>query len=299
MKFEWTVPDTKERTVKVFLKEKGISKRLLAKLKFQGGEIKVNGEESRVRRTLQKNDRVSVTLPKEEGNAYLEVSNKPLSILYEDDHFLFINKPAGLASVPSPEYKNHTISNRVKGYIESKDYLHQTIHVVNRLDKDTSGVMMFAKHTLAHSYLDSLLKSNKLEREYLVYVEGVVKNNHGMISQPIGREEGSIIKRIVDSDGKASLTEYWVNKRFKYATELRVKLHSGRTHQIRVHFSYLGHPLIGETLYKEATHPSLINRQALHCQVIRFTHPFTHYPLVIEAPLPEDVTHLRTQLLED
>lgn len=299
MEFEWTVSSTKKNTVKLFLKEKGISKRLLAKLKYQGGEIKVNGEYSRVRRILYKDDRVSITLPKETGHSYLEVSHKPLSVIYEDDHFLMINKPAGIASVPSPEYKNHTISNRVKGYIQSKDYFHQTIHVVNRLDKHTSGVIMFAKHTLAHSYLDALLKNRKLEREYLAYVEGIVKDNHGLIQLPIGREEDSIIKRKVDKDGKPSITEYWVNRRLKGATELRVKLHTGRTHQIRVHFSHLNHPLLGESLYKEAVQPFLINRQALHCQSIKFTHPFTLEPMVVEAPLPEDLINLRAQLSEE
>ncbi|GAA0355180.1 RluA family pseudouridine synthase [Alkalibacterium iburiense] len=299
MEFEWTVTDTKYKTVKYFLKEKGISKRLLAKLKFQGGEIKVNGEDSRVRRTLEKNDRVSVTLPKEEGNIHLEVSHEPLNILYEDEHFLFVNKPAGIASVPSPERRNHTISNRVKGYILSKGYLHQTIHVVNRLDRDTSGVIIFAKHTLAHSYLDRLLRRNELEREYLVYVEGKVEKDHGLINEPIGREKGSIIKRTVDSGGKPSLTEYWVKERFKRATELQVILHTGRTHQIRVHFHYLGHALIGESLYKEVKHPPLISRQALHCQKVQFIHPFSHTPVVIEAPLPEDLRGLRNQLLEE
>lgn len=299
MKIDWKVQDTKERNVKMFLKEKGISKRLLAKLKYRGGEIRVNGELSRVRQSLKEDDRVSVTLPKEEGNSYLEVSNKPLSILYEDEHFLFINKAAGLASVPSPLHKNHTISNRVKGYIEANDYYHQTIHVVNRLDKDTSGVIIFAKHTLAHSYLDTLLKNKKLHREYLVFVQGVIRNDYGVINQPIGREPGSIIKRRVDSKGKPSVTEYWVNSRFEDATEIRVKLHTGRTHQIRVHFNHVKHPLLGETLYKESGQLSLIDRQALHCQMVKFIHPFTNYPLIVEAPLPEDLRCLRSRLLEE
>lgn len=299
MIIDWIAEETTETTVKSFLTSKGISKRLLAKLKFQGGEIKVNGESSRVRMPVQDGDHVSITLPKEEPNPYLLASDKELDILYEDDHFLIINKPTGAAAVPSPLYANDTMANRVKGYCERQNYFHQTIHVVNRLDRDTSGVMLFAKHTLAHAHLDALLKTNALYREYVVFVDGVVHDAHGTIDAPIGRESDSIIKRAVIEDGKPSLTEYWVKERFTQATSLKVQLHTGRTHQIRVHFSHINHPLIGETLYKGSSEDVKIDRQALHCGKVTFKHPFTQENMIIEAPLPDDLLELQSQLLED
>lgn len=296
MKIEWVVKEEHKMTVKTFLQNKKISKRILAKVKFQGGTIEVNGQASRVRTEVEEGDTISITLPQEESNENLIASYKPMSILFEDDHYLLVNKPAGIASVPSPMHRLDTMTNRVKGYIEEQGYLHQTIHVVSRLDRETSGIMIFAKHALAHSYLDALLKDKSIHREYLAFAEGHVKNDHGLINQPISRSEESIIKRKVHESGKQSLTEYWVNGRYEQATELRVQLHTGRTHQIRVHFAHIGHPLVGETLYKETNEQPAINRQALHCSKVQFVHPFSGELVDISAPLPEDLTELKEHL---
>ncbi len=296
MKIEWVVKEKQKTTVKAFLQNKNISKRILAKVKFQGGRIEVNGQASRVRTELEEGDTISITLPIEESNETLIPSYKPISILYEDDHYLLVNKPAGIASVPSPVHRLDTMTNRVKGYIEEQAYLHQTIHVVSRLDRETSGVMIFAKHTLAHSYLDALLKDKSIHREYVAFAEGHVRDKHGFIDEPISRSEESIIKRKVHESGKQSMTEYWVKNHYEQATELKVQLHTGRTHQIRVHFAHIGHPLVGETLYKDSNEQPAIDRQALHCFKVRFVHPFSGVTIEIIAPLPGDLTELKNHL---
>lgn len=297
MKIEWKVQGESAITLKAFLKTKYISKRLLAKVKYQGGRLEVNGELSRVRKCVSEGDVVSLCLPDEVGSDSLEVSNEPLNILYEDQHYLIVNKPSHVTSVPSSLYKNHTMANRVKGYCLRQNYRYKTVHIVTRLDKDTSGVMIFAKHTLAHSYMDRLLKQKQLYKEYIAFVDGDLEKEWGLINKPIDRMPGSIIKRQVLKTGKASLTEYWVTKKFKQLTQVKIQLHTGRTHQIRVHFSDIGHGLVGDDLYNPKSNEYRIERQALHCSTVSFTHPFTETKLSVVAPLPADLNKL-SNLLE-
>lgn len=287
MKIEWTVEKDEPATLKTFLKEKGISRRMLAKVKFHGGNLSVNDEPVRVRRTIQEGDIVHMTIPVEDGNPILTPSDEALDILFEDEHFLLVNKPVGVISVPSPAHREGTMANRVKGHVQRKHYLHQTVHVVTRLDRDTSGVMMFAKHGLAHSMMDQLLKEKTLIKIYEAFVSGFIKEDHGYIEEPIARSENSIIVREVKEGGKEALTEYWVEERLKQVTKVAVQLHTGRTHQIRVHFSHMNHPLIGDDLY--GGDASSFPRQALHCKSLSFEHPFTKEKIVVEAPLPEDM----------
>ncbi|WP_423189698.1 RluA family pseudouridine synthase [Alkalibacterium sp. f15] len=296
MKIEWTVKSQQPMTLKSFLKTKNISKRLLAKVKFQGGRLEVNHQLSRVRKTVLQGDLISLTIPIETGSDVLEISHKKIDVLFEDDHFLIVNKPSSIPSVPSSIYRNHTMANRVKGYIEKNNYKHKTIHIVTRLDKDTTGVMIFAKHSLAHSYLDQLLQEKNLYKEYVAFAEGVIEKPSGLINMPIGRMEDSIIKRQIDDMGKPSLTEYWVKQRYTDATKVKVQLHTGRTHQIRVHFAALNHALLGDTLYNSKANNDLIERQALHCAKVSFKHPFTDSQLTVEAPLSEDLILLTNQL---
>lgn len=297
MEIEWTV--TKEENekllLKTFLKQQHISKRILSKVKFQGGSLKVNDQAVRVREELNQGDRVSLVLPKEDGSQQLNSSHEYLDIIYEDEHYIFINKISNVASVPSSLYPDHTVANRIKGYIERKNYFHQTIHTVSRLDKDTSGVMIFAKHTLAHSFMDQLFKEKKVYKEYIAFAEGSIESLHGLIDEPITRAEDSIIKREVHPEGKVSRTEYWVMDRFEKATKIKIQLHTGRTHQIRVHFAHIGHPLLGDSLYGNEKQ-ELMKRQALHCHEIRFRHPFSKKEVTVHAPLPLDMAQLQLTL---
>lgn len=290
MNFSWTVGEQAPEDVKAFLKEKGVSRRMLAKVKFHGGELRVNDQLVRVREVLQKGDRVCVTMPIEAGNPYLTTSEKPLDILFEDEHYLVVNKPVGVVSVPSPAQREETMANRVKGYIEREKYEHQTVHVITRLDKDTSGVMLFAKHGLAHSMMDKQLREKTLTKMYEALVEGQVVLDHGWVNAPIARSESSIIERKVKAEGKSSLSEYWVEERFSEHTKVTVQLHTGRTHQIRVHFSHIGHPLVGDDLYGGSI--SFLERQALHCKTCSFFHPFLEEEVTVHAPLPKDMAHV-------
>ncbi|MER2063199.1 MAG: RluA family pseudouridine synthase [Alkalibacterium sp.] len=296
MKIEWTVTSQTPMTLKSFLKSKRISKRLLAKVKFQGGRLEVNHQLSRVRKQVSEGDVITLILPDEPVSDVLNRSDKELNILFEDEHFLLVDKPSDIPSVPSSLYGNHTMANRVKGYIERMDYRHKTVHIVTRLDKDTSGVMIFAKHSLAHSYLDQLLKDRRLYKEYLAFVEGKIEKQTALIDRPIGRTEDSIIKRQVIETGKPSKTEYWIKERYQDATQVRIQLHTGRTHQIRVHFLDIGHPLLGDSLYNPETDQTKMQRQALHCSKVIFNHPFTGEKLSVEAPMPVDMISLSERL---
>ncbi|MCC5895130.1 MAG: RluA family pseudouridine synthase [Alkalibacterium sp.] len=297
MEIEWIVENSNDGILllRSFLKQNNISKRILSKVKFQGGSLKVNNEYVRVRHELKQGDKVSLTLPKETGSERLSSSHEKLEILFEDEHYLFINKPSNVASVPSSLYPTDTIANRIKGYIERMDYFHQTIHTVSRLDKDTSGVMIFAKHTLAHSFMDQLFKDKKVYKEYIAFVSNTLTPLHGSIDAPIARADDSIIKRKVSPDGKQSKTEYWVLDHFEGSTKVKIQLHTGRTHQIRVHFSHIDHPLLGDTLYGHEQ-PKQMERQALHCHKLTFTHPFNKKEMTIQAPLPQDMVQLQMQL---
>jgi 23S rRNA pseudouridine1911/1915/1917 synthase len=294
MKIEWTVEKDSPSTLKHFLKEKGVSRRMLAKVKFHGGELEVNDEPVRVRRVLREGDIVHMTMPLEEGNPRLSVSEEPLDILFEDDHYLIVNKPVGVVSVPSPAQREETMANRVKGYIEKQGYPHKSVHVVTRLDRDTSGVMIFAKHGLAHSMMDQYLKEKTLIKLYEALVAGNVSKDHGSIEEPIARSEDSIITRKVEEGGKPALSEYWVQERLQGFSRVKVQLHTGRTHQIRVHFSHIGHPLLGDDLY--GGDASFFQRQALHCKECAFLHPFSGEELRIVAPLPEDLQEVTERL---
>ncbi|WP_208558820.1 RluA family pseudouridine synthase [Marinilactibacillus kalidii] len=294
MIIEWIYEETEQIMLKTFLKEKAVSKKMLAKVKFKGGQLEVNGKNVRVREILNKGDVVKMSLPIEPSNPHLIPSFKKIDILFEDDHYLIINKASGVASVPSPTHREDTMANRIRGYVENQQYEHKTVHVVTRLDRETSGAMIFAKHAFAHSMIDLVLRRHEIDKTYQAVVSGRIEKEYGLIKEPIGRTEDSIITRMVREDGRPSLTEYWLSEYFDDASFIKVKLHTGRTHQIRVHFSYLNHPLVGDDLYGENS--GLFTRQALHCSGLSFVHPFSREEIQVTAPLPTDMTGLIEKL---
>ncbi len=290
MMIEWTYKKSEQNTLKSFLQEQSVSKKMLAKVKFKGGQLEVNDQIVRVRELLNYGDVVRMSIPIEPSNPHLIPSYNELDILFEDEHYIIINKPSGLASVPSPTHREDTMANRIRGYVETQQYIHKTVHVVTRLDRETSGAMIFAKHAFAHSMIDQILRRQEIDKTYQAVVSKVLTEKHAYIDGPIGRTVDSIITRMVRDDGKPSLTEYWTEEILEEATLVKVKLHTGRTHQIRVHFAYDGHPLIGDDLYGEDS--GRFHRQALHCSKLQFKHPFTNEDVLVEAPLPEDITGL-------
>lgn len=277
------------KPLKHFLKEQGISKKLLAKTKFTDGKICVNNKEENVRYLLQINDIVTVDMPSEPSQNNIIPVDIPIDILYEDEYLVAVNKPSGVASIPSYLHPKFSMANRVKGYFVRQNYQNQVIHIVTRLDRDTSGVMLFAKHQLVHSFLDKQLRNKMIDKSYIAIAgKSEQLQKHGLIEAKIGRSPHSIMIREVNDLGKESLTEYWELKQYHDANLYRIKLHTGRTHQIRVHFTYCGAPLLGDELYGGNMDSSL-TRQALHCERLVFDHPFKNEKVSIEASLPDDI----------
>ncbi|WP_071130790.1 RluA family pseudouridine synthase [Enterococcus timonensis] len=295
MEFLYQVGDKHPKYLREFLKGQGISKKLLAKIKFQDGKILVNHQEQTVRYLISAGDKIVVHIPAELLHETVAACPKDFPILFEDEHFLIVDKPAGVASIPAQYHPNETMANRVKYYYVSQNYENQVIHIVTRLDRDTSGVMLFAKHGFAHALLES---GPKISKKYLAIVSGDLKKiaDHGEIDAPIARVPSSLMKRQVDPSGKQARTEYWLRQKNQASCEVEVQLHTGRTHQIRVHFAYLGCPLFGDDLYDGPTEK--ISRQALHCTKITFYHPFLKKEMTITSPIPEDIRALEEDLFE-
>ena len=285
MRFEF-VADWQVK-VKTFLKGHDISKALLAKIKFDGGNIWVNGIERNAIYLLNVGDVVTLDIPNEKSQNNLDPIKHNISIVFEDDNFLIINKPHGIPSIPSALHAQ-SMANFVKNYYIEESYSNQLVHIVTRLDKDTSGLMLFAKHGYAHARLDKLLQKKAIEKRYFALVSGDEKlPDEGDIIAPIARSDDSIITRSVDPLGKYAHTSYKVIARYDKVSLVDIKLHTGRTHQIRVHFSHIGFPLLGDDLYGGRMDYG-ITRQALHCYSIGFIDPFTNENISQKIDLTDD-----------
>ncbi|OUQ10597.1 RNA pseudouridine synthase [Enterococcus cecorum] len=293
MQFQYIYEKTAGQQLKYFLKEQGISKGLLAKIKFQGGQIAVNGRIENVLYQLKAQDVVQITIPDEGEHETVLLDETPIDIVYEDAHLLVVNKPANVASIPAQYHPNGTMTNRVKAYYKRQNYANQVIHVVTRLDRDTSGLMVFAKHGFAHAKLDVQLRNKQFVKRYQALVTGEIAQlqNHALIDLPIARDYDSLLKRKIDDSGKQAKTEYWLEKQNQELALVDIQLHTGRTHQIRVHFAAIGCPLRGDELYGGLVDETM-NRQALHCYELQFTHPFTQEALHFTQALPQDMADL-------
>ncbi|KXT78769.1 RluA family pseudouridine synthase [Streptococcus sp. DD13] len=282
--------------IKTFLKKHDVSKALLAKIKFEGGDIRVNGVTQNAIYLLDIGDRVTIIIPSEEDKSgSLQAIDFPLEIVYEDDHFLVLNKPVGYASIPSILHSS-TMANFVKGYYIRQGYENKQVHIVTRLDRDTSGLMLFAKHGYAHARLDKQLQAKKIHKRYFALVKGSgIIEDKGEIIAPIGRPKDSIITRQVMSDGKYAHTSYERLQSWGNIHLVDIQLHTGRTHQIRVHFAHIGFPLLGDDLYGGSMKEG-IERQALHCHQLTFINPFEDKKLILESPIPTDFQTVIEQL---
>lgn len=271
------------------LKQAAFSNRLLIKVKQNDNGILVNGKNKTVRYTLQTGDMLEVTFPPEEISSYLTKEQMKLDILYEDDDILILNKPASIPTMPSRTHATGTLANGVL-YYYWQHKIPYTVHVVTRLDRDTSGIVLLAKHQYSHSLLSRMQRQHQIKRAYTTFVHGYLDNKQGIIDAPIGRNPKSIIERMVTKEGQVARTNYKVLEERDNFSMVDVWLETGRTHQIRVHFSHLGHPLLGDELYGGTL--DKINRQALHCSAISFVHPFTQQVLSIQIELPSDMANL-------
>jgi|SRR5690625_180812 len=262
------------------------SHNLVKKAKSEEGNILINDEKKTVRYVLRAGDQLKISFPPEEISSSLAKYSMPLSILYEDNDVIVLDKAAGIPTIPSRLHPSGTIANGLLAYYAKKN-IPYTVHVVTRLDKDTSGVLLIAKHQYSHSILSKMQQQYEIKRKYIAIIEGQPKVNSGTIDAPIGRKDDSIIERAVVENGKRAITHYSVlDKGDKYSL-VEIKLETGRTHQIRVHFSHIGHPLVGDHLY--GADKRELARTALHCSRVSFTHPFTNEHITIHAPLHKDM----------
>ncbi|MBU8877482.1 RluA family pseudouridine synthase [Bacillus sp. FJAT-29790] len=287
---QWQITDIDEKKFIIdFLKEKEISKTALTDIKFKGGFITVNGEEETVRYILKQGDLLHVEFPEESPSAGIKGEALLLDILYEDDFVIVVNKQAGMSTIPSREHPAGSLASALIHYYEQIG-LTSTSHIVTRLDRDTSGIVLIAKHRHVHHLLSKQQKAGEIKRFYEAFAEGLLTTDSGVIEKPIARKQNSIIEREVSPDGQYACTRYEVIRSSAAFTHLQLQLETGRTHQIRVHLSYLGHPLVGDDLYGGKT--ALLSRQALHCCELSFFHPFLEKNLTFKQELPEDMKRL-------
>ncbi|MFC5712483.1 RluA family pseudouridine synthase [Thalassorhabdus alkalitolerans] len=283
----WRVPSTfEEGTLRSFLRhEIGMSGRTLKAIKKEGNLL-VNGREETVRALLKPEDTVTVCFPMEEPSEELEPFFCPLSILYEDEHLLIVDKPAGMATIPGRGERGCSLAEAVIHYYKEQK-IPAAFHAVNRLDRDTSGIVTVAKHQYIHERLSFFQKEGRSVRRYTAVAEGSVVPKKGQIIAPIGRREGSMVERIVISTGDYAESSYKVIKEKDSASMIELTLETGRTHQIRVHMSHIGHPLAGDDLYGGSQR--YIRRQALHSGYYSTIHPISFQKINVHSSLPPDM----------
>ena len=265
-----------------FLKRQEISKKTTVAIKHRGGELLVNGEPKIVHHVLNEGDEVVVCFPEEKRSSGLVAFSYDLDIVYEDDYLIVINKPAGMPTIPSIRYPQETLANAIIHYYDEKQ-LNSTIHFVNRLDKDTSGLLVVAKYRHIHHLLTKEIK--EIKRKYYALVKGIPPREAGTIRESIAREIEGNVRRCVRGDGQASITHYRILDMFDEDTLVECELETGRTHQIRVHMAYLGCPLIGDTLYDQEA-LELSQGHLLHSYQLCFRHPIYKKDYFFETKIP-------------
>ncbi|MBP1925691.1 23S rRNA pseudouridine1911/1915/1917 synthase [Sedimentibacter acidaminivorans] len=276
-----------DRTVKKIMTENlKFSKRLSKKLEL-AGKILLNEKPSKLNKSVFKGDVLSLEFNDEEDE--YNAVNIPIEIIYEDSDMLIINKPPYIVVHPTKSHQDNTIANGVAYYFKQKG-IRKKVRFVNRLDMNTSGIVIIAKNPYIHNELANQMKLNTVEKYYYAIVEGLIKEDKGTINEPIGRLNAEDIIRVVDPSGKECITHYEVKGRFKDKTLVKLKLETGRTHQIRVHMKHIGHPVLGDTLY--GSESKEIKRQSLHCYEMIFVHPTTGKNMTIKCELPDDMRKL-------
>ena len=291
MRFEWRYTGDFPRKLRSVLRENGVTNSLIKVSIYHGGAMYINDQQAWAVDEVQPGQVVGLEVPNESGNPTIDPYPPEFKIAYEDRDYLIINKDAGVATVPAHHVSvQDSLVNQVKAYYQEKNYPNQVTHVATRLDRDTSGLVVFPKHRFAHAILDRQLKKHQVKKDYLAVVKGIVKPDHGYIDAAIQRDPESFVKRKVDPNGKVSVTEYWVLQRLENRTVVRIRLHTGRTHQIRVHMAYLGYPLLGDSMYGGPE--ALIGRQGLHCFQLSFWSPFKHNRINVKAAIPADIQKL-------
>ncbi|MGM9645382.1 MAG: RluA family pseudouridine synthase [Eubacteriales bacterium] len=280
----------------VFVSEKFSVTRSFAQSLIDGGHVFVNSQTKEKNYRIKKDDFVEATVP-EPTELAAEPENIDLDIVYEDDDIIVVNKPSGMVVHPAPGNEKKTLVNALlyhcKGTLSGINGVIRP-GIVHRIDKDTSGLLVVAKNDEAHVFLSSLLKEHGIKRVYHAVVTGHFRNTEGTVDAPIARHPTNRKKMAVIAGGKEAVTHYKTIEEFPGFTYAKMELETGRTHQIRVHMSHIGHPIMGDTVYGggrtpfEKAHKSLIDGQMLHAKELSFPHPRTKEIVRFECPLPDN-----------
>lgn len=275
------------KTVNDFLRhEIHVSGSLIKQMKMRDDGIILNGERVFVNRKMNEGDSLSIMVGfDDESSDNIVATNTPIDIIYEDDDLLVVNKPPKMPTHPSLYHYEDSLANAVVSHYKAQGKT-MIFRAVNRLDKDTSGLCVIAKHAYAQEILKHELHTDEFVREYVAICLGRTENQ-GYVEKPIRREQDSVIKRTVADDGDYAYTSYKTIRHIGDLSLVSLILKTGRTHQIRVHMSSIGHPLLGDFLY--GTESDLINRTALHSSIISLIHPVTSERICFNAPLPTDM----------
>ena len=270
--------------------KKGVSRETIKRW-IEEKNVLVNGQSTKPSYKVQENDKISVK-PEQVKEISLEAQDIPIEVLYEDNDILVVNKPKGMVVHPANGNPDGTLVNAVMAICkDSLSGIGGEIRpgIVHRLDKDTSGAIIIAKNDKAHMILSDMLKNHEIEKTYIALVRGIVKENEATINMPIARSTTDRKKMAVAREGKNAVTHFKVLKRFNEhnATLLEVKIETGRTHQIRVHLSQIGYPIIGDEVYSNGKNEWGIHGQCLHAKSLRFKHPISGEEMYIEAEIPD------------
>lgn len=279
--------------VEQFLRRKGYSAQNLSTIKRMPESILVNGVHYYMKQTLKAGDRLLVRIQETESSRNIPPVCAPLSVVYEDEDLIVINKPAGMPIHPSLNNYTNSLANALAWYYQQqgKPFI---FRCCNRLDRDTSGLTVVAKHLVSGNILSTMTKKKEVRREYLAVVRGHIIPESGTISAPLARKGGTIIERVVDFDrGEPAVTHYHLIQEANGHSLVSLQLETGRTHQIRIHLKHLGFPLVGDYLYNPDM--EYISRQALHSFRLSFPHPITGEAMDFTAPLPEDMRNILTE----
>jgi 23S rRNA pseudouridine1911/1915/1917 synthase len=264
---------------------------------IKDGHVTVNGQKVKPNYKLANQDQVVLTVP-EPVDVELSPEPIPIDVVYEDSDVIVINKSRGLVVHPAPGHYTGTLVNALLYHCKDLSGINGVLRpgIVHRIDKDTSGLIMAAKNDTAHVGLSQQLKAHSVYRKYIAVVHGVIQHEHGTIDAPIGRDaQDRKMYTVTDRNSKHAVTHFVVLERFSDSTLVELKLETGRTHQIRVHMKFIGHPLVGDPMYGRSKGKGItmdVTGQALHAAALGFVHPRTGETLQFEAPLPADMEHL-------
>lgn len=264
----------------VLEKKLKISSSLIKRLKRAENGIVLNGVQRAVIDKVSEGDILVVSIKGRDSENIIPV-NFPIDVLWEDEDVLIVNKPGAMPVHPSAIRKTDTLANAVMYYIGKRE----TIHIITRLDRETSGVVLIAKNPRAAALLSEDIKNGKIKKEYIAIVNGIPEYSEGSVSAPIRKKDFKGILRCVSADGKEAVTLYEVMKKTDRLSFVKLFPITGRTHQLRVHMSYIGHPIYGDSMYGA---PQIEERTRLHCRRVTFLHPVTNEEVSVTAAIPED-----------